>query len=145
MSVSSPIPADPALEEDLVIHECQAGYSAQGAKFAVISCAPPAAHGNFEIQESDSQLTRFAGTLIYAGWQWGRHCWLADAWFLAVEYICALGSSVLKDPALRLIAERQVQFVLGANPFTWVNTTAWFLAVLALLAHDDFETLKVQR
>ena len=28
---------------------------------------------------------------------------------------------------------------------TWMNSTAWFLAVLALLAHDDFETLKVQR
>ena len=78
MSVTSPIPADPALEEDLVIHECQAGYAAQGAKFAVISCGPPAAHGNFEIQEPDSQHTRFSGTLIYAGWQWGRHCWLAD-------------------------------------------------------------------
>jgi hypothetical protein len=124
-----------------------------------------------------------------------------NAWFLAVGYLCALGASVLKDPSLRLIAERQVQFVLGVNPFamsymvgigrrhstkkplfvhedgrdvlwgiatgilcgggadyggttanmfrgglseiggydaaceeTWMNTTAWFLAVTSLLA-----------
>ncbi|MEI6493792.1 MAG: glycoside hydrolase family 9 protein [Verrucomicrobiota bacterium] len=74
----SAIPADPALEADLVIHECQAGYAAGGAKFAVVSCGPPAAHGNFEIQEPGTHHTQFAGSLTYAGQQWGRHCWLAD-------------------------------------------------------------------
>jgi hypothetical protein len=78
MSEKSAIPADPALEADLVIHECQAGYAAQGAKFAVISCGPPAGHGNFEIQDFGSHHTRFTGSLTYVGRQWGRHCWRAE-------------------------------------------------------------------
>ena len=78
MSAISSIPADPALEVDLVIHECQAGYASGGAKFAVVSCGPPTAHGNFEIQEADTHLTRSAENLEYVGVQWGRHCWRAD-------------------------------------------------------------------
>jgi hypothetical protein len=78
MSTRSAIPADPALEADLVIHECQAGYASSGAKFAVISCGPPAGHGNFEIQDTGNHNTRFAGSLTYVGRQWGRHCWQAD-------------------------------------------------------------------
>lgn len=72
------IPTDPALQANLLIHECQAGYAARGSKFAVISCDPPAVGGNFEIQEIDGHITRFAGNLVYVGHQWGRHCWLAD-------------------------------------------------------------------
>ena len=74
----NPIPSDPALQADLLIHESQAGYAADGSKFAVVSCGPPAAHGNFEIQELDSHITRFTGGLEYVGQQWGRHCWRAD-------------------------------------------------------------------
>ena len=72
------VPADPALQANLLIHESQAGYAAVGSKFAVISCGPPAAHGNFEIQQPESHETRFAGKLEYVGQQWGRHCWRAD-------------------------------------------------------------------
>jgi hypothetical protein len=74
----SAIPIDPVLQADLVIHESQAGYAAAGGKFAVVSCTPPAANGNFEIQEPGSMDTRFAGGLDYVGFQWGRHCWRAD-------------------------------------------------------------------
>ena len=72
------IPRDPALEAELLIHESQVGYSAAGSKFVVVSCEPPAAHGNFELQEPGSHETRFAGSLEYIGHQWGRHCWKAD-------------------------------------------------------------------
>lgn len=72
------IPQDPGLQADLLIHESQGGYAADGTKCAVVSCRPVAMNGNFEIQDAETHETRFAGSLTYMSHEWGRHCWVAD-------------------------------------------------------------------